>query len=141
MVPDAEAKLAAILAADSAAAEEWEQTQKLRNDPRVTKLGQFLRSTSLDELPQLWNILCGDMGFVGPRPVTGPELVNYGRQLPVYLSVRPGITGKWQISGRGKVDFSQRVKMDLEYCASISFFQDISIMLKTASVMIGRQGT
>lgn len=131
MLPDADAILAAHLAAEPAAAQEWIETRKLRKDPRVTRLGAFLRATSLDELPQLFNILFGQMSFVGPRPITFPELDRYGGQAHRYLTVRPGLTGLWQISGRSALNYSERVDLDMVYLNNRSIGLDLVIMLKT----------
>ncbi len=142
MVPDADAMLHRLLAQDPAAAAEWRRTQKLENDPRVTRIGRFLRATSLDELPQLWNVLRGDMSLVGPRPVTEEELARYGAAVDTVLSVRPGMTGLWQVTGRGLgVSYADRVKMDLRYARGMTFMRDLSILFKTASVVVRGTGT
>lgn len=112
MAPDADARLARLLAVDSDARAEWHRDHKLRRDPRVTAIGRILRKTSLDELPQLINILRGEMSFVGPRPIVAAEVVRYGRRFVDYCSVRPGITGVWQISGRNETGYRRRVAMD-----------------------------
>lgn len=135
MVPNAEAKLDAYLIANPAAAAEWEATQKLSDDPRITQLGQFLRKTSLDELPQIFNVLKGDMSFVGPRPVTEPELAKYGVYQSTYLSLKPGITGVWQVEGRQDGDYIERVKMDRRYANSLSILRDLSLIARTAVVV------
>ena len=140
MVPDAEARLAEHLAADPAAAAEWDAERKLTNDPRITKLGAFLRKTSLDELPQLWNVLRGDMSFVGPRPVPAQELEKYGLSKPAYLAVRPGVTGLWQVSGRNDVSYAERVRMDVDYERRHDFLMDFGIILRTAGVVFGSTG-
>jgi lipopolysaccharide/colanic/teichoic acid biosynthesis glycosyltransferase len=132
MVPDAEQKLAAILEADPAACAEWERDWKLTDDPRVTRIGKFLRRTSLDELPQLWNILQGEMSFVGPRPVTAVELLRYGRHAGAYIEMRPGLTGLWQVDGRNDVAYDQRVALDVKYQRIVSFKWDVSIIFATA---------
>ena len=119
---------------------EWETTFKLKNDPRVTKIGNFLRKTSLDELPQLINILKGEMSTVGPRPVTADELPMYDQFLSYYLASRPGLTGLWQVSGRNDVDYDTRVQMDTAYVKNWSFFQDIIIILKTIIVVLKKDG-
>src|SRR5262249_26440825 len=100
MATDSEERLAHILQTDPHAAAEWQNSQKLKNDPRITRLGAFLRKSSIDELPQLWNVIRGDMSIVGPRPITRAELNRYGKDRRFYLLVRPGITGLWQVSGR-----------------------------------------
>ena len=135
---DAEEKLAELLAKARA---EWKKTHKLRHDPRVTKLGAFLRRTSLDELPQLINVLCGDMSLVGPRPVTEVELADkYKGKADYYKLVRPGITGLWQISGRSDISYEQRVNMDSWYVFNWSLHIDLVILYKTIWVVLGRRG-
>ncbi len=139
MVVDAEARLAEHLAADPQARKEFAEMRKLRNDPRIVPgIGHFLRKTSLDELPQFINVLRGDMSIVGPRPVTPPELEDYGLHKKTYLRTRPGITGLWQISGRSNVSFEERVRMDTEYVDSWSMGRDLSISLRTAGVFFDR---
>ena len=139
MVLDADKRLVALLASDPDAAEEWARDQKLRNDPRVTPLGRFLRKSSLDELPQLFNILKGDMSVVGPRPIVADEIVRYGAHFEAYKSVTPGITGPWQVSGRNDVTYDERVEMDAEYAANWTVAGDIWITLKTVpSVLFSR---
>ena len=140
MVPDAAQRLKAHLASDPAAAAEWEADHKLTHDPRITPIGAFLRRTSLDELPQLWNVLNGEMSFVGPRPVTEEELVKYGAARGAYCRMRPGITGLWQISGRNEVTYGERVQLDLDYLASIGFLRDLSIILRTGLVVVRPTG-
>lgn len=138
---DAEAKLAELLAQNPAARAEWNKTHKLRHDPRVTKLGAFLRRTSLDELPQLINVLCGDMSLVGPRPVTETELrTKYKDKADYYKLVRPGITGLWQISGRSDISYEQRVNMDCWYVFNWSLHIDLVILYKTIWVVLRRRG-
>jgi len=119
---------------------EWEREQKLTFDPRVTPIGRFLRRTSLDELPQLVNVLVGDMSLVGPRPVTEGELRHYGTATADYLSVRPGITGLWQISGRNDVSYDRRVALDQSYVATLSLWRDLVILFKTPSVVFSKRG-
>ncbi len=140
MVANADAILAEYLADNPSARVEWERTQKLERDPRITRLGRFLRKSSLDELPQLWNVLRGDMSLVGPRPVTGDELSKYGDDKEKYLSVRPGITGLWQVSGRNDVSYAERVALDANYAESVSFSRDTVIMLKTVGVVLRPNG-
>lgn len=120
---------------------EWEATQKLRDDPRITRLGRFLRVTSLDELPQLINVIRGDMSLVGPRPIVQDEVVRYADEIEHYAAVRPGITGLWQVSGRSDVDYDQRVRLDTRYVREWSFFGDLVILLKTVKVVILRSGS
>lgn len=120
---------------------EWEEHQKLAFDPRTTAIGQFLRRTSLDELPQLFNVLKGEMSLVGPRPVTKAELDHfYGRKARFYTSVRPGITGPWQISGRNDIGYGQRVLMDTRYALRRSFIDDLSIMARTPAAVLSGKG-
>ncbi len=140
MVTDAEAKLREHLAAHPEAAAEWERDQKLTNDPRITKLGNVLRATSLDELPQIWNVLKGEMSFVGPRPVIRDEITRYGANRTAYLTVRPGLTGIWQVSGRNDVSYEERVQMDVQYLSVASLRNDFTILLKTGQAVTGRTG-
>ena len=140
MVPDAEARLADLLACDPIARREWEATQKLTDDPRISCLGDTLRRTSLDELPQLWNVLRGDMSMVGPRPIVADERHFYDDHIADYLSVRPGLTGAWQVSGRSNTTYAERVAMDVDYVRNRSFARDLRIVLRTVSVVLGREG-
>ena len=140
MVVDAEARLGALLASDPEAAAQWARDQKLRDDPRITGLGRFLRRTSLDELPQLFNILRGEMAVVGPRPIVADEIVRYGELFDAYASVPPGITGLWQISGRNDVSYDDRVELDATYARNWTVLGDISIMLKTAPAVLLKRG-
>jgi exopolysaccharide production protein ExoY len=123
-----------------AAALEWKQNQKLDNDPRVTRIGRWLRRMNLDELPQLLNILRGDMSFVGPRPVTETELARYGADVDKYLSVTPGLTGLWQINGRNRLSYAERVALDVRYVATRSIWLDLAILLRTAKVLVLHDG-
>jgi lipopolysaccharide/colanic/teichoic acid biosynthesis glycosyltransferase len=141
MVPDAEARLDEVLRRDPTAAAQWAQYQKLDNDPRVTRLGHLLRRTSLDELPQLWNVLRGDMSLVGPRPVTRAELERYGSAASDYVSVRPGLTGLWQVEGRNALTYEERVAMDRRYARKLTFRQDLRILAKTVAVVLARTGS
>lgn len=140
MAVDAKERLEEILRTDPAAAEEWRLNRKLKNDPRVTKIGAWLRKTSLDELPQLINVLRGDMSLVGPRPVTYDEVLEYGEHRVFYMQNRPGITGLWQVSGRSDVDFQRRVHMDAFYVQNWSLMRDIIILFMTARVVFDREG-
>ncbi|SMO91279.1 sugar transferase [Paracoccus laeviglucosivorans] len=140
MVPDAEKRLNDLLDKDPEARREWEENRKLDKDPRITKLGHTLRRTSLDELPQLWNIIRGDMSLVGPRPVTAPELERYGDSVHAYHAVRPGLTGMWQVSGRNNVSYDERVRMDRNYAQAHSLPMDISILARTVMVVVGATG-
>jgi exopolysaccharide production protein ExoY len=141
MVVDSQARLDALLAADPAARAEWDATRKLKNDPRITRIGRFLRATSLDELPQLINVLRGEMAIVGPRPVTPTELDQYyGAAAAHYLTVRPGITGLWQVSGRSETSYDQRVALDVAYVSQPSLLADMRILLKTPVAVLSRRG-
>jgi undecaprenyl-phosphate galactose phosphotransferase len=140
MAPDAERRLAEILERDPRAAAEWQRTRKLKNDPRVTRIGRFLRRTSLDELPQLINVIKGEMSLVGPRPVTAEEVEAYGEHRDCYLQSRPGITGLWQVSGRNQLDFRRRVHLDAFYVQNWSLFRDIVILLMTIRVVFSGRG-
>lgn len=136
MVKDADVRLEALLQADHKAAEEWASSHKLKDDPRVTAVGRFLRKTSLDELPQIFNVLKGDMSLVGPRPVVEQELEKYGASLPYYLALKPGLTGLWQISGRSDVSYDERVALDVQYARKHGLLADLLIVLKTAKVLV-----
>lgn len=140
MVIDAEARLQHILESDTAAAAEWRDQFKLRDDPRVTRLGRVLRETSFDELPQIFNILKGEMSVVGPRPITREELERYGEAAAAYSQVRPGLTGPWQVSGRRTNDFDSRAAIDCEYVDNMSFSGDLSIVLRTIPEVLSRNG-
>lgn len=137
---DAEKQLRKLLASDPAARTEWEREFKLRNDPRITSIGQFLRGTSLDELPQLLNVIRGEMSLVGPRPVIQVELERYGDDVDYFLMVRPGMTGLWQVSGRNGVDYDTRVYLDTWYVKNWSLWYDIAILFKTIRVVLRRDG-
>ena len=140
MARDADERLERLLASDPIARGEWEQWRKLSSDPRVTRLGSFLRKSSLDELPQLFNVLCGQMVFVGPRPITCQELHKYGNDRWYYLSVIPGITGLWQVSGRNQLSYAERIQMDREYVESRSLLIDLHILSRTVGVVLRRDG-
>jgi undecaprenyl-phosphate galactose phosphotransferase len=140
MVPDADKVLERILAKDPQLRAEWEREYKLRNDPRITRIGQFLRHTSLDELPQLFNVLKGEMSLVGPRPIVRDEIKRYGAAFHDYMRCRPGITGKWQVSGRSEVDYRTRVGLDRDYARGWSLINDIAILLLTPMVVLQRRG-
>jgi exopolysaccharide production protein ExoY len=131
MVQDGERVLAAYLATNPEANAEWIATRKLKNDPRVTRVGAVLRKLSLDELPQIINILLGDMSLVGPRPVVRDELEIYGTSAVYYLKSRPGLTGLWQVSGRNDVSYDSRVAFDRHYVENWSMSEDIRIIIKT----------
>jgi Undecaprenyl-phosphate galactose phosphotransferase WbaP len=140
MVMGGDAVLARYLAEHPCARSEWEATRKLQNDPRVTKLGSFLRRSSLDELPQLINVLRGEMSLVGPRPIVTAEVNNYDGDIAHYYRVRPGITGLWQVSGRSDVSYPQRVHMDSWYVRNWSLWHDIAILCKTIPALLKRKG-
>ena len=140
MLRSSEQVLADLLRSDPAAREEWARDQKLKDDPRITPIGRFLRRSSLDELPQLLNVLRGEMNLVGPRPITVAELTRYGSVRWHYLSVRPGITGLWQVSGRNDTTYEERVSLDRRYVEQQSLLGDLAILLKTARVVVLREG-
>lgn len=143
---DAEARLEQLLRDDARAAREWAETRKLRHDPRITAFGEFIRTWSIDELPQLINVVRGDMSLVGPRPIvhaSGTELDDtqlYGSDIAFYKMARPGLTGLWQVSGRAETDFSDRVAMDIQYVRQWSAALDIEIALKTIPAVLLRRG-
>lgn len=139
MVRDAESQLADYLAADPELRREWDAHQKLKNDPRITRVGSFLRKTSLDELPQLWNVLTGDMSLVGPRPMLPEQLEIYG-DARHYNALRPGITGLWQVSDRNTSRFEMRFELDRAYNANLSFGADIKVLLRTVGAVVRRTG-
>ncbi len=140
MVQNAESVLNEYLEKNPELKEEWEKDQKLRHDPRVTRVGAFLRKTSLDELPQLWNVFCGEMSLVGPRPIVNNEIVKYGETFNTYVRVRPGITGLWQVSGRNDISYEERVTLDRYYVSNWSTWLDIFILAKTIPVLCARKG-
>ncbi len=128
------------LAQNPEARAEWNKTHKLRDDPRITRLGVFLRRYSLDELPQLWNVLIGQMSLVGPRPIVAAEVEKYGDCFDCYCKVKPGLTGLWQVSGRSKLSYDERVALDCEYVARWSLTKDTVILLKTFSAVVNQDG-
>jgi exopolysaccharide production protein ExoY len=140
MVPNADQVLRELLEKDPAINAEWLRDHKLRCDPRVTRLGRFLRRTSLDELPQLWNVMRGEMSLVGPRPVVREELLRYGRNVRAYLSAKPGITGLWQIKGRNDTDYRRRVALDTYYVRNQNLLLDLYILVQTTRVVLGGSG-
>lgn len=140
MVPNGDEVFRKYLAENEEARMEWAATQKLRHDPRVTAVGRFLRITSLDELPQLWNVIIGDMSIVGPRPIVHDEAARYGEVFEVYKKVAPGITGLWQVSGRNLTTYTQRVALDEYYVRNWSVWMDIHILLRTVVVVATRHG-
>jgi undecaprenyl-phosphate galactose phosphotransferase len=140
MVPNAEHVLRELLATDPSARAEWERDFKLKNDPRITPVGRFLRVTSLDELPQLFNVLAGDMSLVGPRPIVADEVKRYGAAFHDYARCRPGITGVWQISGRNDVGYRERVELDQNYSRHWSFMRDLAVLFRTPFAVFRRSG-
>ena len=140
MCIDADVKLKEILENDPVRAAEWEKDRKFTDDPRVTKFGKFLRKTSLDEIPQLWNVFCGQMSLVGPRPVTEPELTKYKQFSEFVLSVKPGLSGMWQISGRSDTGYEERVNLDTYYIQNWSIWLDLWIIIKTFVVVVKGKG-
>jgi len=136
MRKDADRVLAQVLASDPELRAEFERDFKLKNDPRITPIGKFLRRSSLDELPQFINVLKGEMSVVGPRPIVWDELERYGRNMDQVLSVRPGLTGLWQVSGRNNLPYETRVKLDLFYARNRSFWLDLGIILRTIGVVL-----
>ncbi|HFG1282789.1 TPA: undecaprenyl-phosphate galactose phosphotransferase WbaP, partial [Klebsiella pneumoniae] len=140
MIINSKEVLEELLAKDEDARREWESTFKLKNDPRITKIGAFLRRTSLDELPQLFNVLKGEMSLVGPRPIITAELVRYNEEVDYYLLSKPGMTGLWQVSGRSDVDYETRVYLDAWYVKNWSMWNDIAILFKTISVVLRKDG-
>lgn len=140
MYADADEMLRELLAHDEQARAEWQRDQKLTNDPRVTPIGRLLRRTSLDELPQLLNVLRGEMRLVGPRPVTVDELARYGDVRWHYMQVRPGMTGLWQVSGRNNTTYDERVAFDRRYIEQRSFWLDLRILARTLKVVVMREG-
>ena len=140
MVPNAEEVLQELLANDPQAREEWEKDFKLKDDPRITPIGKFLRKTSIDEFPQLWNVLKGEMSLVGPRPIVTSEQTYYGQDIDYYLSVKPGITGLWQASGRNDTSYEQRVFLDSWYVRNWSLWGDLVILFKTVRALVFRSG-
>ena len=140
MVLDSEEILSELLKQDPECKSEWEKEFKLKNDPRVTKIGSFIRRTSLDELPQLFNVLIGQMSLVGPRPITEKELAFYESNVDYYLMAKPGITGLWQVSGRNDIDYETRVYFDSWYVKNWSLWNDIAILFKTIRVVVKKNG-
>jgi Undecaprenyl-phosphate galactose phosphotransferase WbaP len=140
MVLDAEERLSSLLAADPQARQEWEAGHKLKNDPRITGIGKLLRQTSLDEFPQLLNILKGEMSLVGPRPIVEGEIKKYGEDFGRIFSVKPGMTGLWQVSGRSDTDYGERVALDTYYLQSWSVWLDFWVLYKTIGVVLRGKG-
>ena len=132
--------LAHLLATDPVARAEWDRDQKLTNDPRIHPVGKFLRKTSLDELPQFWNVLKGDMSIVGPRPIIADEAKRYGMHFADYCAVRPGITGAWQVGGRNLTSYDERVALDVDYVRNATLADDLRIVVKTFAVVLTQEG-
>lgn len=140
MCVDADKKLKEYLANNDEARKEFEENQKLKNDPRITKIGDFLRKTSIDELPQLINVLKGEMSLIGPRPIVDGEIEKYGTNKDKFLSVKPGLTGYWAANGRNNITYSERIKMELYYVDNMSFGLDLKIFFKTIVSVIKKEG-
>jgi len=140
MNPDADEKLEQLLAENPDMKAEWEKNFKLDNDPRITRIGHFLRKTSLDELPQFWNVLKGEMSLIGPRPIVEKEVKYYGKDYPAFASVKPGITGLWQVSGRSDIDYDERVALDVFYVNNWSLWMDYYIFWATFNAVLFRRG-
>jgi lipopolysaccharide/colanic/teichoic acid biosynthesis glycosyltransferase len=136
MRPDADRVLASVLEASPEMRAEFERDFKLREDPRITPIGRFLRRSSLDELPQFLNVLRGEMSLVGPRPIVDKEIDRYGPYMDEVLAVRPGLTGLWQVSGRNNLSYPKRVRLDVAYARGRSFFLDFAIILRTFGVLL-----
>lgn len=136
MVSNADEMLVQMMETSPQLRQEFESSFKLKKDPRITKIGRFLRITSLDEFPQFWNVLKGDMSVVGPRPLVAEELPKYGNHIDQVLTIKPGITGLWQVSGRNDIPYPRRVQIDLHYVKSRTFWLDLWIILKTIDVVV-----
>ncbi|WP_256354721.1 MULTISPECIES: sugar transferase [unclassified Variovorax] len=141
MLRNSEQVLDEYLSRNDVARTEWDTFQKLEKDPRITPVGQFIRKLSLDELPQFWNVLKGDMSLVGPRPCMERQRSLYGKNWPHYCQMRPGITGLWQVSGRNRLPYAKRVELDAEYVDNWSLWLDIKILLKTVSAVVTGDGS
>jgi exopolysaccharide production protein ExoY len=141
MVNDASQALDAYIAANPAARKEWQASQKLKDDPRVTALGHVMRKLSIDELPQFINVVAGQMSLVGPRPIVASEVRFYGPQISYYESVRPGITGPWQVGGRSNTSYTRRVQLDVDYARNWSLGSDVVILLKTLPAVLTSSGS
>lgn len=141
MVVGADALLQRHLDENPEARAEWDAKQKLAKDPRITRFGRFLRKSSLDELPQLWNVLIGEMSLVGPRPVLDYELERYGRFATFYTSVRPGLTGPWQVGGRNEISYDERVELDAKYASHPTMKSDLALLLATVPAVLKVTGS
>jgi Undecaprenyl-phosphate galactose phosphotransferase WbaP len=140
MVADSDLVLSRYLERNPTLRSEWLSTRKLKDDPRVTRVGRLLRRSSLDELPQLWNVFRGDMSMVGPRPIVEDEMVKYGPVLDLYLQVKPGLTGLWQVSGRNDTSYRQRTALDSSYIRNWTIWADLVVLLKTVRVVLCGHG-
>jgi undecaprenyl-phosphate galactose phosphotransferase len=140
MYPNAAKVLEEMLQRDPEARQEWDAYQKIRNDPRITRVGKLLRKFSLDELPQLWNVLHGEMSLVGPRPMMINQRECYGEAFNEYIQVSPGMTGLWQVSGRNETTFARRAEIDREYIQRWSAWLDVFILVKTVKIVVWRDG-
>jgi lipopolysaccharide/colanic/teichoic acid biosynthesis glycosyltransferase len=140
MHPRAEQLLESYLRNNPNLRAEWEHAQKLRDDPRITRIGRFLRKSSLDELPQLWNVLRGEMSLVGSRPIVDAEVPKYGEVYEQYRRIRPGISGLWQVSGRSNTSYSERVAMDSYYVRNWSFWLDLILLSRTVKIVLRGRG-
>ena len=136
MIPDADRVLDEMMAGSADIRQEFSENFKLKEDPRITKIGKFLRTTSLDEFPQFFNVLKGEMSVVGPRPLVPEEIERYGTEIDRVLTIRPGITGLWQVSGRNDIPYAQRIRIDVNYVKHRNFWLDLYIVLKTVVVMV-----
>ncbi len=141
MVVDSDEVLSSFLDSDPDAKNEWDTFQKLSDDPRITRFGRFIRKTSLDELPQFWNVLKGEMSLVGPRPCMPAQEGFYGAYWPIYCAMKPGLTGLWQVSGRNRLSYRQRVRLDARYANEWSLWLDAKILLKTVKVVLTGDGS
>ena len=141
MEVDSDELLSSFLDSNACAKSQWDTYQKLDSDPRITPFGRFIRRTSLDELPQMWNVLKGEMSLVGPRPCMPQQEAFYGKYWPVYCAMRPGLTGLWQVSGRNRLSYQQRVAMDVKYAQQWSLWLDLKIMIKTIGVVVTGYGS
>jgi exopolysaccharide production protein ExoY len=141
MVTNGEKVLKCHLQSSSSAAQEWLETRKLKKDPRITVVGGVLRKFSLDELPQLFNVIRGDMSIVGPRPIVADEVRMYGTDARYYFMARPGLTGLWQVSGRSNESYANRVALDRDYVEHWSFWKDILLIIRTVPVLLSAKGS
>ncbi len=141
MIENSETVLQAHLRDNAAAAAEWARDQKLKNDPRITPMGRILRSSSLDELPQVFNVIKGEMSLVGPRPIVASEAERFGPEFERYKTARPGITGLWQVSGRSNCSYAERIQHDANYVKEWSMARDLMIIGKTTKVVLSRRGS